>query len=105
MRAAPRLRQTSGVGKDDRQKTPPPPPAGPFHNPFAGLAGKLGPLPAGPAPRTEPERKQEPAGPARAVVRMERKGRGGKRNEQRCDHPFHEASPLGPHLATSGDAS
>ncbi len=46
----------------------------PFHNPFAGLREKLGELPEGPAPR-EP---QTPKGPARAVVRMERKGRGGK---------------------------
>ena len=46
----------------------------PFHNPFAALRDKLQDLPAGPAPR-EP---QPPRGPARAVVRMERKGRGGK---------------------------
>ena len=43
-------------------------PAAPFHRPFAGLAGRLGDLPPGPAP----------SGPARAVVRMERAGRGGK---------------------------
>lgn len=46
----------------------------PFHNPFAGLAGKLGPLPEGPRPPVEPEKRAIP----RAVVRMERKGRGGK---------------------------
>jgi translation initiation factor 1 len=46
----------------------------PFHNPFAGLREKLGDLPPGPQPRQAPE----PQGPARAVVRMERKGRGGK---------------------------
>jgi translation initiation factor 1 len=63
------------VGKDDRKEAPPPP-AGPFHNPFGGLAGKLGPLPEGPKP--PPAREPEPKGPARAVVRMERKGRGGK---------------------------
>jgi translation initiation factor 1 len=45
----------------------------PFNNPFASLKDKLGDLPRGPEPRT-PERK----GPARAVVRLERKGRGGK---------------------------
>jgi translation initiation factor 1 len=45
----------------------------PFHNPFAGLREKLQDLPAGPAPQA-PKAK----GPARAVVRMERKGRGGK---------------------------
>jgi translation initiation factor 1 len=49
-------------------------PAGKFHDPFAGLAGKLGidPRPADPAPEPAPR------GPARAVVRLERKGRGGK---------------------------
>jgi len=45
----------------------------PFNNPFGVLQGKLAELPQGPAPR-QPEKK----GPARAVVRMERKGRGGK---------------------------
>lgn len=50
----------------------------PFHSPFAGLKDKLGELPRGPEPR-HPERKPEPPkGPARAVVRMERKGRRGK---------------------------
>jgi translation initiation factor 1 len=46
----------------------------PFHNPFGALREKLGDLPAGPTPRQQPP----PKGPARAVVRMERKGRGGK---------------------------
>jgi translation initiation factor 1 len=46
----------------------------PFNNPFGSLEGKLAGLPQGPAPKKE-ERKK---GPARAVVRMERKGRGGK---------------------------
>jgi translation initiation factor 1 len=45
----------------------------PFNNPFASLKGKLGDLPRGPQPRPA-----EPKGPARAVVRLERKGRGGK---------------------------
>ena len=48
----------------------------PFHNPFAGLRDKLGPLPQGPAPAREPPREEK--GPARAEVRLERKGRGGK---------------------------
>lgn len=43
----------------------------PFHNPFEALRGKLGDLPQGPEAK-------KPKGPARAVVRMERKGRGGK---------------------------
>jgi len=46
----------------------------PFHNPFGSLREKLGDLPAGPEPGPEPA----PRGPARAVVRMERKGRSGK---------------------------
>ena len=46
----------------------------PFHNPFGALRDKLGDLPAGPAPAPPAPAK----GPARAVVRMERKGRGGK---------------------------
>ena len=46
----------------------------PFHNPFGALKDKLGDLPRGP----EPKPPLQPKGPARAVVRMERKGRGGK---------------------------
>lgn len=51
----------------------------PFHNPFAALKDKLGDLPRGPDPApadraTAPVRK----GPARVVVRLERKGRRGK---------------------------
>ena len=46
----------------------------PFHNPFGALKDKLGDLPRGPEPRPP----LQPKGPARAVVRMERKGRGGK---------------------------
>ena len=57
---------------------PPPPRPGPeagapFNNPFSKLKGALGDLPAGP-----PAPPAEPKGPPRAVVRMERKGRGGK---------------------------
>lgn len=42
-------------------------------SPFAALANLREGLPVGPEPK-----KVEPKGPARAVVRMERKGRGGK---------------------------
>jgi translation initiation factor 1 len=49
----------------------------PFNNPFAALAGKRDGLPAGPAPAPAPPQ-TEKKGPARAVVRMERTGRGGK---------------------------
>ena len=50
-------------------------PSAPFHSPFAGLAARRDELPPGRAPA--PPAKQ-PTGPARAVVRLERKGRGGK---------------------------
>jgi len=52
-------------------------PASPFNNPFGQLKATLGPLPEGPA---TPDKKvnPEPKGPARAVVRLERKGHGGK---------------------------
>lgn len=46
-------------------------------NPFEGLAGLRDQLPAGPAPKA-PAAPAPPKGPARAVVRYERKGRGGK---------------------------
>lgn len=54
-----------------------PPPAAPFHAPFAGLGGRLGALPPGssPAPASP---SPAPHVPARAVVRFERKGHGGK---------------------------
>jgi len=58
-----------------KREKPPAPPAAPFHNPFGDLAERLGmkPEPA-PAPAAPPATKV----PARAVVRLERKGRGGK---------------------------
>lgn len=49
-------------------------PKKPFNNPFGNLKSTLGELPAGPPPRAAAVHK----GPARAVVRYERKGRGGK---------------------------
>lgn len=51
----------------------PPPP----NNPFGSLSSLRDQLPAGQAPAT-PAAKPPPPGPARAVVRYERKGRGGK---------------------------
>lgn len=51
----------------------------PFNNPFGALEGKRSDLPEGPQPASAKAPPREPAkGPARAVVRMERKGRGGK---------------------------
>ncbi|RKH71822.1 translation initiation factor [Corallococcus aberystwythensis] len=63
------------MGKRDKKDEAPPP--GPFNNPFAALSAQREALPVGPPP-PEPRQKPEPKGPARAVVRMERKGRGGK---------------------------
>jgi translation initiation factor 1 len=63
-----------------KPKDPLAPPA-PFHAPFAGLAGKLG-LPAapptGPGPAPDESARAVKRAPARAVVRFEKKGRGGK---------------------------
>jgi len=64
------------MGKKDK-KPEPAAPAAPFNNPFAAIAGKREELPAGPAPAAA-SKKEERKGPARAVVRLERKGRGGK---------------------------
>ena len=47
------------------------------NDPFAALEQLRDQLPKGPAPTT-PAQPSAPKGPARAVVRMERKGRGGK---------------------------
>ncbi|MBN8465157.1 translation initiation factor [Corallococcus exiguus] len=63
------------MGKRDKKDEAPPP--GPFNNPFAALSAQRDALPVG-APPPPPREKPEPKGPARAVVRMERKGRGGK---------------------------
>lgn len=57
----------------------------PFNNPFGKMLGRLKDLPqqarvdGATAPEASGKSAREPAiGPARAVVRMERKGRGGK---------------------------
>jgi translation initiation factor 1 len=49
-------------------------------DPFAELEKLRASLPKGPepAPAKEPPAKAQPRAPARAIVRMERKGRGGK---------------------------
>jgi translation initiation factor 1 len=65
------------MGKKDKNPEPAAP-AAPFHNPFAALASKREQLPSKPVPEAAPEKAEERKGPARAVVRMERKGRGGK---------------------------
>ncbi len=49
----------------------------PFNNPFGALEALKGQLPQR-ASSVAPEPATEKKGPARAVVRMERKGRGGK---------------------------
>jgi translation initiation factor 1 len=65
------------MGKRDKKAEPAPAPA-PFHNPFAALSLQRDALPAGPPPAPVKPAAEPPKGPARAVVRMERKGRGGK---------------------------
>jgi translation initiation factor 1 len=67
------------VGKRDKRDAGPPP-AAPFHNPFGGLGEKLGIAPAPPPEHTPPEAAVQARErvPERAVVRLERKGRGGK---------------------------
>lgn len=49
-------------------------PKKPFNNPFGTLGALKDALPPGPTPKQAAEKK----GPAKAVVRMERVGRGGK---------------------------
>ena len=65
------------MGKRDKKPEAPAAPA-PFHNPFASLGLNREALPPGPAPRPVEAKAESAKGPARAVVRMERKGRGGK---------------------------
>ncbi|HVI94488.1 MAG TPA: translation initiation factor [Anaeromyxobacter sp.] len=60
------------MSKRDR---PSPPPPAPFHDAFAKLRERM---PEGWTPPAEPAAPDRPAAPARAVVRLERKGRGGK---------------------------
>ena len=60
-----------------KKKAPAPPTEErPFNAAFAGLASLRDTLPQ--AERREPARAPAPKGPSRAVVRYERKGRGGK---------------------------
>jgi translation initiation factor 1 len=72
------------MGKKRSGGEGPPGPAGPFNDAFAKLAqrlpaGSVPPLPSPlPAQREEGSTLPSGEGPARAVVRLERKGRGGK---------------------------
>lgn len=61
-----------------KQKKPEPSaaPQGPFNSAFAGLGGLRSALPSQPEKPAAPEKEKK--GPARAVVRLERTGRGGK---------------------------
>lgn len=58
-----------------KTSAPEPPASAPFNNPFAALAGAREALPSKPVAEV-PEKLAK--GPARAVVRLEKKGRGGK---------------------------
>jgi len=53
-------------------------PPEPFHNPFADLKALKSELPEGPAVAVSPSLPRTPPPPPRAVIRLERKGRGGK---------------------------
>lgn len=59
-----------------KKKPPVDAPAGPFNNPFGALGGLKAALPQAPEKPAAPP--AEKKGPARAVVRLERAGRGGK---------------------------
>ena len=54
------------------------PPHEPFHNAFANLKALKSELPEGPPVATSPPPPKTPLAPPRAVIRLERKGRGGK---------------------------
>jgi len=60
------------------KRAPPPAPPGPFNAALAGLATRLGAPAPGEAPASPPGKPVGPPAPPRAVVRMERAGRGGK---------------------------
>ncbi len=63
------------MSKREQPRTP----SAPFHAPFSGLADRLGIDPASlPSAETPPTPEKADPPPARAVVRLERKGRGGK---------------------------
>ena len=64
-----------------REKVQPAAAPAPFNAALAGLAARIGSLPPAPVEPTAPPPAAKPSGrppPARAVVRMERAGRGGK---------------------------
>lgn len=66
--------------RKDRSRTPEP--DGPFNSAFAKLKALASELPPGPAPEeipyTPPASSADSTTPARAVIRLERKGHGGK---------------------------
>jgi translation initiation factor 1 len=65
-----------GMGKKRLPAEPSAAPARPFHDAFASLRDRLPEGWTPPAPAAAPAPSER--GPARAVVRIERKGRGGK---------------------------
>jgi translation initiation factor 1 len=67
------------MGKDRNAKTPPASGAEkPFNNPFGSLEKLRDGLPSGPEQPLVVALEQPAKGPARAVIRLERKGHGGK---------------------------
>jgi predicted translation initiation factor SUI1 len=73
------VEEALGIGEAMKKKPPPSQPAGPFNPALAALKARLpdGYAPPEPAAARPAPKKAERV-PARAVVRMERKGRGGK---------------------------
>ena len=66
------------MSKRDKKTLESPPPAAPFNNPFGALAGQRGELPAGVVSVGKVISEKKTSAPAKAVVRLERKGHGGK---------------------------
>jgi len=73
-------RSRAKLGLVSRRDDPPAPKQPPFNAAFSGLATRLGEVPRAPepAPQSAPAKPPGKPPPARAVVRMERAGRGGK---------------------------
>lgn len=65
------------MGKREKGPLAPAPTTGPFNAALAGLAARRADVPEGPAPVAAAKPAGKPP-PARAVVRMERAGRGGR---------------------------
>jgi translation initiation factor 1 len=68
----------AGKKREEEETPAPAKSAAPFNNPFAAALKGLAEAAAAPVVASEPAATKRVPGPARAVVRMERKGHGGK---------------------------